>query len=154
MLKNLCWLGMFLVCFSAASAAPTLENHQSGFKDWLGGNTRSSLGLIDPSRLSVQHNIAFGMASGGGQSVMQSLYATRFRYQLSNPLVLTFQLGVMNNRFGGRNLAGNFNSLISGVRLDYSPSINFHINVELLQGPVYSWPGVYNQHRWAVSSNE
>ena len=157
MLKRLCLLGLLLGGFHVAGAAPTLEDRQPGLSEWLGGNTHPSLGLIDPSRLSVQHSFSFGFASGGGPnggSVMQSLYATQFRYQFSNPLTMTFVLGLQNSRFGGGDVTGDYSSVLGGIKLDYRPTSNFFINVEFMRSPVQTWPGMYRQHGQAVPSAE
>jgi hypothetical protein len=67
---------------------------------------------------------------------MQSLYATRFGYQLSNPVTLTFMLGVQNSRYSGYNyLPGNVNSFFGGVALDYTPTDNMWFHLELQHNP-------------------
>ena len=136
MQKIFCILCLVLIVGSSLIAAPTLKKDQFGFKDWYGGSGRSSFGLLDPSRLTVNHNVSFGFASGGGQSVMQSLYATRFAYKLSDPLTLSVLLGVQNNQFAGNIPSqGSSNSILGGFAIDYRPRKDIYIRLEMLKSP-------------------
>ncbi len=99
---------------------------------------------------------------------MQSMYATRIGYQLSDPLKLTFLLGVQNSRFNSPQLQPmDFNSLLGGARLDYNPTDNFHLRVEFQNSPygsVNPWSnrylnsshisGQYYHSPWLISENE
>ncbi|MDP8238728.1 MAG: hypothetical protein P9X24_06540 [Candidatus Hatepunaea meridiana] len=141
MFKRLCLLIVLLICITTAGAAPTFKSDQSGFKDWLGGSGKPSFGLLDPSRLTVQHNLSFGVTSGNGSSLMQSLYMTKLGYKLSDPLTLTLLLGVQNNRYSG-NLAipNDFSSPVGGFAIDYRPRKNIYFRLEMVQAPGLQLP--------------
>ncbi len=129
---------VFLISFSAVEAAPTMQKKQLGFKDWLGSRPKSTFNLLDPSRLTIQHNLSFGISSGSGGSIMQNLYATKLGYKLSDPVTLTFLLGFQNSQFSGnRALPGDFNSFFGGFALDYRPRRDIHLHFEMLQSPGY-----------------
>ena len=131
-------IGVLLLCISALTATPRMNDGKLGFRDWLiGGSSPASIGgLIDPSRLTVQHNVSFGLASGGGSSMMQSLYTTRFGYRVSDPLTLTLMLGVMNNQFKGcANVPASYSNFLGGVALDYRPRHDISIHFEVLRAP-------------------
>ena len=133
-------LVFILFGFYAAHAAPAFENNQASFKDWLGGSEKSSFNFLDPSRLSVNHSISLGFSGGGGSSLMQSLYTTRLGYKLSDPLTLTFLFGIQNSRFSSKTFnPGINNSFLGGVALDYKPSRNIFIHIEMLQAPGLNW---------------
>jgi len=119
-----------------SNAKPNFNDNRLGFKDWLGNSGISTGGLIDPSKLTVQHNVSFGFATGNGQSLTQSLYTATFGYRLSDPLTLSFLMGYQDNRLAGQSIYPNsFNSMIGGVALDWRPSHNFQLHIELLQAP-------------------
>ena len=128
----------FLVGTLTAGAAPTVKTTQLGFRDWFNRGRSASFNLLDPSRLTIQHSFSFGYATGGSGSLAQSLYMTKLGYKLSDPVTLTFLLGVQNNQYSGKQaLPGNFNSLLGGVALDYCPSNNLHLRMEVFQSPRY-----------------
>ena len=119
-------------------AAPTVKSDKLGFRDWLGGNRGTHFSLFNPSRLTVQHNVSFGISSSSSGSLAQSLYMTKLGYKLSDPVTLTFLLGVQNNQYSGRlALPSSFNSYIGGVALDYRPHRDVFIRFEMLHSPRY-----------------
>ena len=138
---------ILLIGTLALNAAPTTKSNQLGFRDWLSSGRASSFSLLDPSRMTVQHSLSFSYGSGGNGSLAQSLYLTRLGYKLSDPVTLTFLLGVQNNQYSGKlTLPSNYNSLLGGVALDYRPSRDFHLRLEVLQSPRYLYlsdPGFY-----------
>ena len=51
-------------------------------------------GLLDPSRLSVQHSLSFGMGTASGMSMQsQGLYSTLLTYKFSQPVTLHLNFG-------------------------------------------------------------
>ncbi|MCF7811210.1 hypothetical protein K9N50_09525 [bacterium] len=136
MYRRILIIALLAVSFFAANATPTYNDNSLGFKDWLGNSGMSTDGLIDPSRLTVQHNVSFGFATGNGQSLTQSLYTATFGYRLSDPLTLSFLMGYQDSRLAGQSIyPNNFNSMIGGVALDWRPTHNFQMRIELIQAP-------------------
>ena len=138
---------VLLIVFGAVEAAPTMQKNQLGFKDWLGNRPKSTFNLLDPSRLTIQHNLSFGISSGSGGSLMQNLYTTKLGYKLSDPVTLTFLLGFQNTQFSGNQaLPGNLNSFLGGFALDYRPRRDIHLHFEMLHSPRYLY--LINQCYW------
>ncbi len=138
MLRYICLIGVLVFTFQTTNGAPTKASNQLGFKDWLGQGGKSTIGLIDPAKLTVRHSMSFGVVSGDGQSVMQSLYMASFGYKLSDPLTLTLLMGIQDSRFSGQpGYPQSYSALLGGVALDWRPSDNFHLHMEMLQIPGY-----------------
>jgi hypothetical protein len=135
MFRSLLVLVMTIVLVGAVVAAPTYQDSRPGLNDYLSGKSRSMLGLLDPSRMTIQHDIQMGVSFGGGSSLMQSLYASRIGYRLSDPLTLTFTIGMANTRFGYGPTYYNTNSLLGGAALDYRPTKDIFFHLEFMHGP-------------------
>ena len=131
------FLAVFLI--NTTFAAPINQDRRQSVSDWLGVKNKPSLGLVDPSRLSVHHAFSFGASFGGDQSLLSSLYATNLTYQLSNPVTLNLLIGVQNNRIAGMPGVYNQTSLIGGFSFDYKPSKNMHFRLEMYQAPGAGW---------------
>ncbi|MBT3233019.1 MAG: hypothetical protein HN356_09400 [Calditrichaeota bacterium] len=136
--KILITLTLVLACIVSAYAKPTYEDNRPSVKDWIGGKlpNSASLGLIDPSKLTVNHAASFGFSGSGDQSLMQSLYATRLTYKFSNPLTVNLILGVQNSKFNNVPGINSENALLGGISLDYRPSKKLHIRLEFQQSPL------------------
>lgn len=129
-------LAAILLTAAWATAAPTMRGNGLNFRDYLGGSSRgSSLGLIDPSRLSFSHNVQMGFSSFSGGSMMQSLYASTARYRVSDPLSLSFTLGMVGTRLNAGGAPNTFQSLIGGAALDYHPTKNVLFRLEFARSP-------------------
>jgi len=126
-----------LVSVGVVTAAPTLIDQRPSVRDWIGGMGSSSMGLIDPSRLTINHGASFGASFGGGSSLMSGLYQTHMIYQLSNPLTLSLSLGLQNLKYGDNPKTQN--SIIAGFGLDYKPTKNFHLRLQMQQVPFGSY---------------
>ncbi|MDP8228751.1 MAG: hypothetical protein P9M15_04795, partial [Candidatus Electryoneaceae bacterium] len=102
MKKSLILIVLMIFSVGLVDAAPTRQDNDQGFRDWLGGGQKQlSFQLFDPSRLTIDHSVSFGASFGNDASLMQSIYMTRIGYQLSDPLTMTLLLGLQNNRIGG-----------------------------------------------------
>lgn len=136
MIKKVIWVIALLFCVSAGYGAPFKAGDKLGLRDYLGGSGRSNIGLLDPSKVSISHNVQFGFSTGGDQSVAQGLYATNIGYRLSNPVTLNVMLGAQRTNYMGNSpLSGNIDSFFGGVSLDYQPSRNFRMNFSVIQAP-------------------
>ncbi len=134
-----------LLTIGTLHSQPVREDNGASFRDWLGGTDQPSFQLLDPSKFSLQHSVSFGASLGGGTSLMQSIYTARIGYQISNPLSLTFLLGMQNNRFGGNGISNmSMTAPFGGVMLDYRPSKNVYFHMSILQAPRQTWQDVNN----------
>lgn len=156
MKRTLGILCALIIIGGTASGAPYRDKPKLGFRNYLGGQGTPSIGLIDPSKLSVSHAVSFGATVGNGASLMQSLYTARFGYKLSNPVTLSFLLGVQNSRFGGSGDNLNLTSPIGGVQLEYRPSKNFLFRIDVQQStgsalPLSNYPF---SHGWQALTKD
>ncbi len=147
-------LVLFVFGISAVQAAPFSDYSKPTINDWIGGSVSqsgfglrpygsSSAGLLDPSRLSIDHAVSFGVTSSGDQSLTQALYQSRFNYRLSNPLTLSLMMGVQN--MNGNNIPGfnSENAVFGGFSLDYRPSKNVFFHLEMQHLPAGSYAPAY-----------
>ncbi len=144
-LKQILVTIVLLIATGVAAAAPTINDRRPSVGDWLGGMGSTSVGLIDPSKLTINHGMSFGASFGGGNSLMSGLYQTNLMYRLSNPLTFSLSLGLQNLRYGNSPTAQN--SVIAGFGIDYKPTKNFQIMLRMQQVPF----GTYLNN--SVSSN-
>lgn len=134
-----------LITIGTLHSQPMREDNSLSFRDWLGGNNEPSFQLLDPSKFSLNHSVSFGTSFGGGTSLMQSMYTARIGYQVSNPLSLTFLIGMQNNRFGGANLQNmSMTAPFGGVMLDYRPTDNVSFHMSVMQAPYQTWQNTNN----------
>ncbi len=128
---------LLLLSFTVTgNANPRYEDNSPTVSDWISGsyNPKSSLGLLDPSRLTVSHSVSFGGSFGSGGSVLGGLYATNFRYRLSDPLTIDVMLGLQNLKYSGVPGYDMQNDVIGSFRLDYRPSKNWLFRLEMNRG--------------------
>ena len=100
---------------------------------------QSMIGLIglDPTKFSMSHSYSLSFTSIGGHSFSQGLYLNTMKYQFSNPLTMYLQVGLLHQpfgTFGQTNLSKN-ELFLSGAGLEYKPSDNFKVQIELSQQP-------------------
>ena len=125
------------IMINLSGAEPLKTDSQQSVSEWLTKPASTSLGLIDPSRLSVNHTVSFGTSFSGDRSLTSSLYASNFVYRLSNPVTLNFTLGIQNNRVGGLPNELNGSSLFGGFKLEYHKD-DFLLRLEMYRVPAYS----------------
>lgn len=120
----------------------------------------SFLGL-DPNRFSMHHSYTLSFGSIGGHGVSQGLYLNTMTYQLSDPITMYLQVGLLNQPFGGLNGNDGLNNelFISGAGFEYKPSKNFQVQFEYSQTPGSLSPyyrGNYNNlfYRTGFSTDE
>lgn len=115
---------------SSTTTATTLTNST--------GNTL--FGILNPSRLAVNHSVSFGMSSSSGVSGLQSqsLYTTMLSYQFSAPLTLHVDLGFpifsshsMSQNLSAQNFksADYFKSMPFDASLTWKPAENFLMKI-------------------------
>lgn len=110
----------------------------AGFANFLG---------LNPEKFSMQQSYTLAFTSFGGYGMAQGVYLNTMRYQLSNPLSVSVQWGVLTNLTDTNRISpyqGGF--FISGANLAYQPNENFHIGIQYSSypGPAYYGRGFGN----------
>ncbi len=113
------------------------------------------LGIIDPSRLTVNHSYSLSYYSMGDLSFGRSLYLNTLSYRLADPLSLKVQWGIQNFPYtsaGANNPAFRSGFVFSGAQLKYRPSDKFMIKFEYSALPRagYYYPGSWRYSRSSV----
>jgi hypothetical protein len=99
-------------------------------------------GLIDLSRLEVNHSLSFGYTSSsafGSQS--GGLWNTRFGYRLAGPLKITMDVGATLDPAGDA-LLNEKSFFLGGFNLDYRPSDRFQLNISYVNTPRAAYPAL------------
>ena len=106
-------------------------------------------GLLDPSRLKVNHSLSFGMGSGSGMSMQsQGLYSTLLTYQFSRPVTLHLNFGFplystfsTYGNLNQKNLTSleYFKNMPLDVSLSWKPSSNLLLQLNVVRNPQYDY---------------
>jgi hypothetical protein len=109
-------------------------------------NTGSFFGLFDPTRLSMHHSFSMSyMTMGSAGGMMVNSYMNTIDYQISNPLFLRLNLGLMNIPYSSlQNPVLNNTQFFGGAELYYRPSDNTLLKFGFDVRPGYYGPGYYN----------
>ena len=121
-------------------------------------NSNVILGFLNPDRLSMNHTFSMSyMSMGNAGGMMVNSYMNTINYQISNPLFLRLNLGIMNvpyNSFNNSNNPALSNTqFFGGAELFYQPTENSMIKLGVqvrpgYYGPGYYGPGYYNSYGW------
>jgi hypothetical protein len=117
---------------------------------------QTSNSLFDPSRLSIQHSLSFGMASASGVSDLksQSLYSTMLQYKFTAPVTinLNFSLPIHSTFSSSQNLTPNnlssmeyFKNIPFNFSVNWQPTQNmlFQISVSRITANSFFWDDYY-----------
>jgi hypothetical protein len=104
------------------------------------------LGFLNSDKLSMHHTFSMSyMTMGSAGGMMVNSYMNTINYQISNPLFLRLNLGLMNSPYNSfNNPALNNVQFFGGAELFYRPSENSLIKVGVDVRPGYYGPGYYN----------
>jgi hypothetical protein len=115
----------------------------------------SPFSLLDLSKMHWSQSYSMSFISGGGYSGSVGLLRTSMLYDLSSQFTLGLNLGILHNA-GALWGDGSTNaSFLPGFWLDYHPSrqFNMSINVQWYQGGYYPfmdrshyWPGYLSEY--------
>jgi hypothetical protein len=108
--------------------------------------SKTTSGLLDPSRFTVSHSMSFGMASGGVSSSLQSqsFYSTMMQYKFTAPVTLNlnFAMPIHSTYAQQQNLTSNnlqsfdyFRTMPFDVSLSWKPSDRFQFNLSIIHNP-------------------
>ena len=108
-------------------------------------------GLLDLKKLKFNHTIGMSFSSGqyGG---MNQYYMNDITYQISKPLIIKAQVGLINNMSGnsrfGSSSAGGVQVVVPNISLLYQPKPNIRIEFGFSSGEGYGYPygGKYNRY--------
>ncbi len=109
-------------------------------------NSNLILGFLNPDKLSMHHSFSMSyMSMGSAGGMMVNSYMNTINYQISNPLFLRLNLGIMNSPYNSfQNPALNNTQFFGGAELFYRPTENSLIKVGFDVRPGYYGPGYYN----------
>jgi hypothetical protein len=146
---------------------------QSPYRDQAQPATRESFtqpvmnsgiaGLIDPSRITMSHQMGMSYSSAGGNGMTQGYYMNTIQYRFNAPVLLRLRLGATNNPWaqnsagpGQGGLAGMLQDaeFFGGADLVWKPKDNIHLqlSVDRLPPGLYSMPGRYGMASFMRSS--
>ncbi len=133
--------GLLLISTSIAQISP-----QKGNSDFYSNLSGSGFSLLDPSRLSISNSYSFSYFSGNGQSGSVGMLMNSIEYQISNPLKVTLNLGVMHNpsAFIGQSSGGLSPIFLPGVKIQYRPNDNFLFQMNFQSYPSRYFNNYYN----------
>ena len=111
-----------------------------------GDTEKKSVGLLDPSRLTIHNSVSFGAMSGAGSNGLQSqsLYTTMMRYQFAAPVTLNLNFGLpIHSTFSsGQNLTSDnlqsldyFKSMPIEMSLQWQPTDNTMLQLHFIKAP-------------------
>ncbi len=98
-------------------------------------------GLINPDKMSMHHSFSASYMTVGGKGLMLNSYMNTINYQLSNPLYLRLNLGLINSPYNSFNNNSLFNEpkFFGSAELQYRPSENMRIKVGVDVSPGYNF---------------
>ncbi|MBS1262448.1 MAG: hypothetical protein MAG453_01799 [Calditrichaeota bacterium] len=112
-------------------------------------------GLLDLSRLSMDHQFGMGYMSSGGRGYTQGYYLNTLTYRFNAPVLLRLRTGVTNNPFaqsgsmtrpGQSAMSAFFNNaeFFGGADLLWKPSENTRLMISVERTP----PGMFGGGRY------
>ncbi len=106
------------------------------------------LGFINPDKLDMHHSFSMSYMTFGKHSLMLNTYLNTINYQISDPLWLRLNLGVMNSPYNSLpNSALNNTQFFGGAELFYRPTENSLIRVGVDVRPGFYRPFSYDPWR-------
>lgn len=105
----------------------------------------SGFSLLDPNRIHISNSYSFSYVSAGQYSGSFGLFQTSIGYQVSNPLYLQVDLGVLHQPFGLKNNLDINSRVFPNFYLLYNPGNNFSFSINVLTGPSNSYHNYWYQ---------
>lgn len=109
----------------------------------------SRMGLLDPSRISMNHQMGMSYSSLGGAGYTQGYYLNTISYRFDAPVMLNLRLGLTNNPFSSSGSFGTASNLgmgdmefFGGADLDWRPADNVFVRFSFDRYPA----GMYNMN--------
>lgn len=137
-----------------AQSADRAEVKEITAKYDMGLTKAPSFPLLDLSRIHFSQSYSIGFFSGGGISGSQAMYNGSITYELSRPLTLTLNMGILHDpsALWGNSRVGNNAKFYPSGWLDWRPSKNFMMTIGFESVPAsyyygYDWLGRYRSWR-------
>jgi hypothetical protein len=109
----------------------------------------TKVGLLDPSRFSIQHSLSFGMGTASGMSMQsQGLYSTLMTYKFSQPVTLHLNFGLPlystfspSSNLNRENLTSlaYFKDMPIEASLSWQPTSNLFLQLNIVRNPQYDY---------------
>jgi hypothetical protein len=147
MMKKFLWVSIFILVPMLAFGQLKSQTKMPSISDAIAkSDARSFFGFFDPSRLSMHHSFSMSyMSMGSAGGMMVNSYMNTIDYQISNPLFLRLNLGLMNIPYSSfQNPVLNNTQFFGGAELYYRPSENTLLKLGFDVRPGYYGPGYYN----------
>ena len=108
---------------------------------------KTTSGLFDLKKLKFNHTIGVSYSSGYGGGLNQ-YYLNDITYQISKPLIVRAQVGLVNRMSGntryGSTSSGGVQVVVPNVNLLYQPKPNIRIEFGFSTFNGYGYPYYYN----------
>jgi hypothetical protein len=147
------WILVALVVIPSIGLAQVVDSGDTqGFSNYLRSGNSYGLGiqpisLLDPSRMTFSHSISSSYISVGGEGVMRNLFMETIGYRISNPLMLTVNLGYLQTPYSSFEPDNTFmsGSFVGSAALTWRPKKNMFLHFEVANYPKYGY-GYYNYY--------
>jgi hypothetical protein len=99
------------------------------------------IGLLDPSRMTFSHSFSSSYMSVGGEGVMRNLFMETIGYRISNPLMLTVNVGYLQTPYSSFEQDNTFmsGSFVGSAALTWRPKKNMFLHFEVANYPSYGY---------------
>jgi hypothetical protein len=100
---------------------------------------------LNPNRFSMQQSYSLSYMSLSGHGFSNGVYLNTMSYQLADPLLVSFQWGMMNQPLGSFGVPSLYQNgfFVSGASVEYKPSRNLSIGVQFNHNPRGFWSPQY-----------
>lgn len=109
--------------------------------------SNSLFGFLDPSKLTMSHQLSMSYSSFGGQSVMLNSYVNTMNYRFNDQWNLKTNLGIVASPYNSmpNNAFLNENQFFGGAELTYKPSDKTTVSLKIESMPYYMY-SPYNSY--------
>ncbi len=107
------------------------------------------MGILNPEKFHMSHSFSTSFMSGGAGSAMVNSYMNTIQYQISAPLMLRLNVGLMSspyNSFNKKLPALNSTQFFGSAELQYRPSKNTLLHLGISTFPTGSY--YYSPYRY------
>ncbi len=125
------------------------------FRSVLTSPSSSLFSFLNSDRLQMNHTFSVSYMNFGGQGLLVNTYMNTINYQISEPLFLRINLGVLNTPLNSFLPNTNNTQFFGGADLYYRPSKNvlFHIGIQSQPGYLY-YPRYMGYRPFGINGEE
>ena len=151
--KQTAWILITLLMIPSMGFAQVVDSGDSGgISNYLRSGDGYGLGiqpvgLLDPSRMTFSHYVSSSYMSVGGEGIMRNLFMETIGYKISNPLMLTVNLGYLQTPYSSFEPDNSFmsGSFVGSAALTWRPKKNMFLHFEVANYPNYGY-GYHNYY--------